>query len=259
MLDAITGLYHVVFYQPIYNAIIWLYTVLPGNDLGVAVVAVTVIIRLVLYPLSLKSIRAQKMMTELQPKLEEIKKKYANDKEKQAQETMRLYREEKVNPLSSCLPILLQLPFLIAIFHALQGIANPEGLKEIYAFLPHPETIQTVGFFGLLDLAKASPIVAILAGLAQFAQGRMLVQRRPPTHNSATKDEDFSVMVNQQMTYIMPLVTTVIAWSFPSGVSLYWFLSTGLLALQQWFTFSRDQQQPNDHESHPGATPASAR
>jgi YidC/Oxa1 family membrane protein insertase len=233
------SLYEYLFYQPIYNLVIGFYDLIPGHDLGIAVIAVTVLTRLLLYPLSLKSIEAQKAMQDLQPKLEDIKKRFANDKEKQAAETMRLYREEKINPFSSCLPLLLQLPFLIALFHVLKAVTDTSSLAILYSFVPNPGDVNPVGLFGLVNLANTSAVIAILAGLAQFWQGHMLLRRRPVVKNSATKDEDFSAMVNQQMTYIMPVVTTYIAWQFPAGVSLYWFVSTLLLALQQWYIFHK--------------------
>jgi YidC/Oxa1 family membrane protein insertase len=234
------AIYNSIFYQPMYNLLIGFYNVIPGHDLGLAVIGVTILTRLVLYPLSLKSIKAQKMMQDLQPKLEELKKRHAKDKEKQAAETMKLYREEKINPFSSCLPLLLQLPFLIALFHVLQNVTNPDSLTILYNFIPSPGQVNAIGLFGWVDLAKTSLIIALLAGAAQFWQGFMLLRQRPPIKNSATKDEDFSTMVNQQMTYIMPVMTAYIAWRFPAGVSLYWFVSTLLLALQQWYIFKKN-------------------
>src|SRR3989338_8199784 len=248
MFAYIIQLYNTFFYEPLFNLLVVLHNIIPGHDLGVAIVVLTVIIRLVLYPLSLKSIHAQKAMQDLQPKLDHIKKQYANNKEKQAEETMRLYKEEKINPLSSCLPVLLQLPFLIALFHVFQNGTKPESLASLYAFVPHPGAISSVGFYGLLDLSVKSPVIAILAGLAQFWQGHMLLRRRPVVKNEATKDEDFTTIMNQQMTYVMPVVTASFAWSFPAGLGVYWFLSTLLLAIQQWYLF-----QEKDHKKEPNA------
>ncbi|MFA7286323.1 MAG: YidC/Oxa1 family membrane protein insertase [Patescibacteria group bacterium] len=232
-------LYNTIFYQPVFNALVFLYDIIPGNDLGVAIIILTIFIRLVLYPLSVKSIRAQKGLQDLQPKLEALKKQYSNNREQLARETMQLYKEEKINPLSSCLPLLLQLPFLIALFHAFRNVTKPESLQLLYSFIPSPEHINTMGLYGLLDLSQPNYIIAILAGLAQFWQGKMLVHRRPAKRSDESKDEDFATLMNQQMLYVMPAVTTVIAWTFPAGLALYWFLSTLLLALQQWVLFRK--------------------
>ncbi|PJE75730.1 hypothetical protein COV04_03115 [Candidatus Uhrbacteria bacterium CG10_big_fil_rev_8_21_14_0_10_48_11] len=253
------ALYNTFFYQPIFNLLVFLYNVLPGSDLGIAIVLLTIAIRLVLYPLSLKSIRAQKGLQELQPKLDAIKKQYVGKREKQAEETMKLYREEKINPLSSCLPLLLQLPFLLALFHALRNVTDPTSLDTLYSFVARPEAINAVGFFGLLNLNAPSAVIAILAGAAQFWQGHMLTRHRPKVKDKGAKDEDFSAILNQQMTYVMPIATIAIAWRFPSGVGIYWFLSTFLLALQQWYLFHKKKKPLNSNEDStpPAITAAS--
>ncbi len=258
MIAAITYFFTIIFYQPILNVLVVLYDVVPGHDFGVTIVVLTVLIRLVLYPLSLKSIQAQKAMQDLQPKLEAIKKQYANNREKQAEETMRLYREEKINPLSSCLPLLLQLPFLWALFRVFRDSTTPQFLTYLYPFVHNPGTVAQVGFYGLLNLSTPNWIIALGAGLAQYWQGHMLFRRRPPVLNEATKDEDFATMMNQQMTYVMPVVTAIIAWRFPAGLGLYWFLSTLLLALQQWYLFHRKNgKKDGDHDAQKNLAPAS--
>lgn len=233
-------LYNTLFYRPLFNVLVLIYNTVPGHDLGVAIVALTVIVRGILYPLSRQSIKAQKSMQDLQPKLEVLKKQHAGNKERLAEATMKLYRDEKVNPLSSCLPLLLQLPFFIALFHVFRNGVKPESLSALYAFVHNPGSLNILAFGGLVDLSHPNPVLALLAGAAQFWQGHMLVQRRPPTHNEATKDEDFAVLMNQQMTYVMPVVTVIIGWRFPAGLALYWFLTTLLLALQQWHFFRKD-------------------
>lgn len=232
--------YNTFIYEPLFNFLVFIYNTIPGHDLGVAIIILTLVVRIILYPLARQSIKAQKMMQDMQPKLEALKQQYAGNKEKLAEATMKLYREEKVNPLSSCLPLLIQLPFFIALFHVFQNGAKPESLSVIYPFIYNPGALNQIAFGGLLDLSKANVILALLAGAAQFWQGHMLVQRRPPKLDGATKDEDFAVLMNKQMTYVMPIVTVVIAWRFPAGLALYWFLTTLLLALQQWYMFRRD-------------------
>lgn len=252
----IVNLYTVIFYEPILNALVVIYNIVPGHDLGVSIFLLTLAIRIILYPLSLKSIRAQKAMQDLQPKLNAIKQRYKDSREKQAEETMRLYREEKINPLSSCLPLLLQLPFLLALFHVFSNGMN--DLSMLYSFVHNPGTISQVGFYGLLDLSKPNAIIAILAGLAQFWQGHMLLRRRPVVKNEASKDEDFAALMNQQMTYVMPLVTAWIAWTFPAGLGLYWFLSTFFIALQQWFLFRKKDTSKNSDDNSGQTTPSLA-
>ncbi len=109
-------LFKTILYEPLLNLLVVFYNYIPGHDLGIAIIALTVVIKLVLFPFSQKGIKAQKALQDIQPKLEVIKKKYAHDKEKQTQAIMNFYKENKVNPFSSCLPLLIQLPILIAVF-----------------------------------------------------------------------------------------------------------------------------------------------
>ena len=110
------GIYNAILYKPLFNILVAFYEYLPGQDFGVAVIALTVFIKVVLYPLGTMSIRSQKNLSQLQPKIKEIQEKYKDDKEKQMKETMQLYKKEKVNPFSGCLPIIIQLPILIALY-----------------------------------------------------------------------------------------------------------------------------------------------
>jgi YidC/Oxa1 family membrane protein insertase len=235
------ALYNAVFYEPLFNLLVVLYNTVALRDLGLAIVALTAFIRLLLYPLAQQSIRAQKAMADLQPKLDTLKQQFAGNREKLAEATMQLYRAEKVNPLSSCLPLLIQLPFFIALFHVFQNGTKPESLSALYPFVGNPGALNPWGLGGLVDLSARSPLLALLAGAAQFWQGHMLVRRRPSVKTDAAKDEDFAAIMNQQMTYVMPVVTVVIGWQFPAGLALYWFLTTLFLAVQQWYVFRRGQ------------------
>lgn len=238
-------IFHLVLYQPIFNAFVALYNIIPGHDVGVVILVITVVIRLVLYPLTTSSIKAQKSMQELQPKLEEIKKKFASDKQQQAAATMALYREHKVNPLTSCLPMLVQLPILIALYLVLRdGLASTKLAENLYSFVVNPGTINPTSL-GLFDLAKPNTVLAVLAGLAQYWQAKMLVRKSPPPEAGAGgKDEGLAAMMNKQMLYFMPVLTVVISFSLPAGLTLYWFLSTVLMALQQLVMFKRPATLP---------------
>lgn len=232
MWSYITGPYHVIFYQPIFNALIFLYNILPGHDLALAILVLTIVVRLVLWPLSRRMVESQLAMQELQPKIEALKSKYPK-KEELAAATMRLYKEEKVNPASSCLPLLLQLPFIIALFSALNSGIGSNSFTDLYPFVYNPGALSTLSVFGWFDVGKPYLVLSGLLGLAQFWQGRMLLQKRPKVHGEGTKDEDFAVLVNQQMAYVMPIVFVFITRTWPSGVTLYLLVTTLLSALQQ--------------------------
>ena len=131
----ITHLFTIIFYQPILNLLVWLYDVIPGHDIGVAIILLTIIIKLVLLPLSKKSIESQKSLRDLQPKMDEVKKRYPDSKEEQSKAMMVLYKENKINPLSSCLPLLIQLPFLWALYRVFyNGLTKKGSLDLVYSF-----------------------------------------------------------------------------------------------------------------------------
>ncbi|MFA6918816.1 MAG: YidC/Oxa1 family membrane protein insertase [Patescibacteria group bacterium] len=232
----------VIFYQPLLNLLIFLYNVIPGQDMGLAIIAITIIIKLALYPLSAQSLKAQKAMTELQPKINEIKKQYKDQKEEQAKQLMNLYKQEKINPLSSCLPLLIQLPFLFAIYQVFRDGLSNRSMELLYPFIAHPASINNIAF-GFLDLNKPQIILALLAGAAQFWQAKMLVSKRPEIKTPESKDEDMAAIMNKQMTYMMPIVTVIIGIGLPSGLTLYWFIFTLGTVFQQLVAFRHKKKK----------------
>lgn len=232
-----TEFFNTLLVQPLFNLLVFFYNLVPGNDLGVAIILLTLAIKSLLYPLSRQSIKSQKALQELQPKMEALKKQYKNDKEKLAKEMMALYKTEKVNPLSSCLPLLIQLPFLIAVFHVFRTGVDSANLEMLYPFIPNPGSLNPISF-GILNLSQPNLILAILTGAAQYWQSKMLITKRPPKVPGA-KDEDMMALMNKQMLYFMPIITVVIGASLPAGLILYWLVMTLLTVLQQQLMFKK--------------------
>jgi YidC/Oxa1 family membrane protein insertase len=224
------GIFQTLFYQPILNLLVFLYNIF--GDLGLAIIALTIVIKLILLPLSKKSIKYQKATQDLQPKLNELKEKYKDDKQQLSAAMMALYKENKINPFSSCLPLLIQFPFLIAIFRVFQDGFAQNHLDLLYSFVSNPGTINTISF-GVLELSTRSIILAVLAGVAQFVQAKMLLTKKPDIKTSGSKDEDMAAIMNKQMTYIMPIITVIIGISFPAGLTFYWLLTTLFTIIQQ--------------------------
>ena len=227
-------LYHTIFLKPIFNALIGLYNL--TGDVGIAIILLTFAVRLLILPVTLQSMKSQKALQALQPKLNALKEKFKADKQGLAKATMELYKQEKVNPASSCLPLLIQLPIFIALYQAMNiGLKNG-GMEFLYGFVSKPENINAVAF-GFLNLVTASIPNAILAGLSQFWQAKMLTPHTPkPKDIPGSKDEAMLGMMNKQMLYVMPAMTVVIGWSLPGGVILYW-LVTNLLTIVQQYVF----------------------
>lgn len=235
-------IFQTILYQPFFNLLIGLYNVIPGHDIGIVIILLTVLIRLALYPLMSTSIKAQKSLQDLQPKLAELKKKHGKDKQALAQDTMKLYKEHKVNPMSSCFPLLIQLPILLALFWVLRDVLGDVEFSKLYSFVNNPGQINPM-MFGFVNLAVPNMVLAVLAGAAQFWQAKMLQTKRPPqSAGSGAKDEDMAAIMNKQMTYFMPVITVLIGIKMSGGLMVYWFVSTLLTALQQLVIFRKNKE-----------------
>lgn len=232
-------IFNTFFYQPLFNLLVLIYNAIPGNDFGIAIIILTLLIRFILYPLTKKGIESQKAMAEIQPKIKELQEKHKNDRAKQAEELMKLYREYKVNPFSSFLNLLIQIPILIALYQVFLNGLNPEKLNGLYSFVQNPKVIDPM-FVGLLDLSQANPVMAVLAGVLQFFQSKMLL----PKSNKKDKkrESDFAKIMHHQMTYFLPFLTVIIAWRFPAGLPLYWIVNTLFSIAQQYYIENREKK-----------------
>lgn len=237
-------IFQTIFYQPILNLVVFLYNNLAFQDLGFAIIILTFIIKAILWPLSRKSIESQKALQEIQPKIDELKAKYKDDKQLLGQELMSLYKKNNVNPFSSCLPLLIQLPFFIAVFQVFKDGID-KHLELVYPFITKPDSINSM-FLGLMDLSKPIIYLAVLAGAAQFWQAKMMMAKRketklPEANNS--KAESMTAIMNKQMLYFMPALTVFIGVTLPGGLTLYWFILTLLTVLQQSLVNKKDQNK----------------
>ncbi len=232
--------------RPILNLLLWLYDVIPGQDLGIAIILLTVIVKLILYPFAVAQIKQQRALQTLQPKIDEIRSRLKDDKDAQAKELMALYQAEKVNPAASCLPLLIQLPIFIALYQALVSGLKSQGFAMLYPFVPNPGQVNPL-LFGFVDLAKPNYVLAVIAGAIQFWQTRQIIvppgatKQPPPEVGSKTgaKDESMAAMMNKQMMYLMPVVTVVIGIGLPGGLTLYWLTMSALTVLQQWYMLKK--------------------
>lgn len=230
--------FQAILYKPLYNLLIALVAILPGNDMGLAIIAITIIIRLILHPFSQSAFRSQRAIQRMQPKLRELKEKHKGDQQAFGTASMQMYKDNKVNPASSCLPLLLQLPILLALYWVLRAGMNGVDTSLLYSFTPIPDHVSAIAF-GFLDLHKPSWVIAILAGAAQYVQAKMIQTPPPAIKTEGSKDEAMMSMMNKQMLYLMPVLTIFIGWSLPAGLTIYWFLATLLTVGQQWYIFRK--------------------
>ena len=219
------------FYRPLFNALIFLYNSVSFGDLGVAIVVLTILIRIILLPLFYKSAKDQAIMQRLMPKIKEIQENHKGDREKQSKAMMGIYREHKVNPFSGFFMLLIQLPILIALYQVFLKEITAESLNNVlYSFIFKPEIIN-YQFLGLVDLSQRSLIIVVLASLAQYFQGKLSLVK----NNKPAKDLSPAEAMGRQMVFIAPALTFVFLYSFglPSAVGLYWLTTSVFSVIQQ--------------------------
>lgn len=237
MFEFLITIFDAFLYRPLFNLLIIIYNYLPLHDFGLTIIVLTIIIRFVIYPISVKAVSSQKVLQELQPKIQEIQKKYKDDKEKQAKETLELYKKEKINPFSGLFLVIVQLPILIALYRVFWQGLKPEELQKLYSFVANPIHINAM-FLGLLDLSKPNIVFAIVAGLVQFFQTKMLLPKSP---KNQPKESTVAAMTQKQMVYLFPFVTVIILFNLPSAMGLYWIIS-GVFSIVQQYLLLKERQ-----------------
>ncbi len=227
-------IFNEILYKPLLNTLMFLYQTISFYDLGVAIILLTILIRVILYPLSQKSIQSQKEMFVIQPEIKKIQEQYKNNKEEQMKKTMALYKEKGVNPFSGCLPLIIQLPILIVLYYVfLSGFVDGD-LKNLYSFIGNPGPINHI-FLGFIDISKKNIYLALCAGALQFWQSKMMFSHQP----KSTSTNDFSSMMSVQIIYVMPILTVFISYSLQAGLALYWITTTAFSIFQQWMVFRK--------------------
>ncbi len=224
------NLWNTVLYEPLANILALIVSVVPGGDLGIAVILLTILVKIILYPISKKSIEGQARMNILAPELNKIKESGAS-KEEQARLTFELYKKHKANPFSGCLLVLVQIPIIFALYYVfLKGLHFDTSI--FYSFVKVPAVITT-NFLGLLDITEKSWVLAILAGISQFFQAFYM----PKPTNQVVKAGGFQDSLNKslqmQMKYVFPFIVIFIAHRISGAVALYWITNNIFTMLQQ--------------------------
>lgn len=246
----IGDIFNLVLFQPLFNLLILLYSSIALHTMGLAIVFLTIFIKLVLYPLSVKALKAQKALADVNPKITQLRAKYKDDKEGLARAMVALYRDEKINPFSSLGLLVVQIPFLIAVYMALTHGLGKADFSALYPFVTRPSTLN-YNFLGLFDLQHKSIYLALLAGASQFWQAKMLPTQPPAVHTKGSKDEELAAVMNKQMLYFAPVLTLFVAATLPSGLALYWTVSNLLTVLQQFILF---RNHPKKNEKNADAS-----
>lgn len=233
-------LWNSIFYQPIYNALIFIINNITFGDVGFAIILLTIIVKLALSPLTRKSIKSQILMKRMEPEIKQIKKDFPN-KEEQAKQTFALYKKYGTNPFSGCLVIILQLPFIFALYYVFyKGLSIDSSL--IYSYIQTPINLHT-NFLGLIEMGQKSIVLAFFAGLTQFIQGylatpiksKIEIVTQADINAPKTFQEQLSDSMQMNVRYILPVFIAFIAWQISAAVALYWITSNTFTIAQEWY------------------------
>src|SRR3989338_1799046 len=226
----LSSIWNTLLYQPFVNILAFLISIIPGGDVGIAIILLTFLVKLLLFPLSQKSLENQAKTSALSPLLNEIKASGAT-KEEQARRTFELYKKHKANPFSGCLLVLVQIPVIFALYFVFyKGIAFNSDI--LYSFIPVPENVN-MNFLGLIDIASKSAVLAALAGISQYLQAHFIP--KPPAPPGATGDDfaaSFQKSMHLQMRYFFPIIVAILSYSISGAIALYW-LTSNLFAVAQ--------------------------
>jgi len=229
-MSSIFAFFKIIIYIPLFNALIFLSNFMPSHDLGLGIIALTVVIRLIFLPLSIKSQRSQKALNAINPQIKAIKEKHKHDQAAQGAAMMQLYKEHNVNPLAGCLPLLIQLPILIALYQVFIAGLNPQSLAMLYPFVQNPGAINPL-FLGFISISGRNIILAILAGVLQFLQAK---QSMAYMKTSGGANPQMAAL-NSQMLYFFPIMIVIIGWNIQAGLILYWITTTVFSIGEQFY------------------------
>lgn len=221
-----SGIFSTIFYKPLYNTLIFSLSVVPGANVGVAIIFLTLLVRTILLPFSHKSVVSQAKMRAIAPELESLKEKYKDDKQEQARKTMELYKEHGINPFSGCIVVLVQLPVLFALYFVFSRGLSTLNTDALYSFVHLPSMVG-MSFLWVKSLAGKSVVLALIAAIAQYFQIKLSMPATPPTEKGAKTSfkDDFARSMNTQMRYMMPIIVFGVSYSISAAVALYWATS----------------------------------
>ncbi len=236
--------FYTVLYTPIYNLLIALTDILPGQDIGLAVVVATIIVKVLLMPLSFAALRTQRAVKAMEPEMKKIRETMKEDKEAQAKEMFALYKRYGVNPFAEILTLLIQLPIILSLYWVFNSkTLLTVDMSILYSFIPAPEAIAPL-FLGIFAVTGASVILALLAGVSQLLYGWYAIPVPERTGAPGTDMQaDFGRAMALQMRFMLPLFIAVAAYFTSVAIALY-FITSNLIGILQEFIVRRRPVTP---------------
>lgn len=245
-------IWHTFFFDPVYNSLVFFIDILPGGDVGLAIVCTVVFIKLVILPLSIKVTKMQAVMREIEPKMKKIKETI-KDRQEQAQATMDLYKEANINPFANIFLLFIQFPIIIALYFSVVrggGVPLPEiNTALLYSFIPNPDTVSML-MFGVFDITMKSLPLALVAGATQFLHVRLsmpALEKRKEGEKADIK-ADFQRSMQMQMRYVMPIMIVFVAYTFSAAIALYFTISN-LMSIAQELVVKKHRPNPPQNKS----------
>jgi YidC/Oxa1 family membrane protein insertase len=240
-----SAIWNTILVNPLLNILVFFY-VITGSNMGVAIILLTVVIRSLLIPVVLPSIKNMQKQRDLQPEIEKLKKKFKNDKQKVAQAQMELFKKHGLNPASGCVTQIAMVVVLIALYNVIRRFSGEIDLEAInnliyFVSLKFAENATVNTSFLYMDLAIPDPyyVLPVLAGIFQFFASKMMQPYVEKGGKAAKKTpdrkDDLAYNMQEQMLYLMPIMTVIISIKLPAGASLYLLVTTLFSMIQQYF------------------------
>ncbi len=240
-----SSLFHNVLYLPLLNLLFFIYNIF-FSDLGIAIIILTIIIRVILLPIFYKGAKDQTIIQKLAPKIREIQQTHKDDKQEQTKKMLALYKEHKVNPFSSIGLLLLQLPILFALYRLFLGGFGDDVLSQLYSFVARPGVIN-YHFLGVIALNEKNIILVLIAAVFQYLQTYYLM-KAAASKTPAVPDENPAMAMAQKMSkrmmYFAPILTVLILSGLPSAIALYWLTTSAFSTVQQLVINKKIQTNP---------------
>lgn len=237
----ISAFFHVTIYDPLYNGLVFLVNLVPSHDIGIAVILLTIVVRIILFPLSKRAVESQLAMKRVAPEVEELKKKFKNNSVEQSQAIFALYKERGVHPFAGLGLLLLQLPVLIALYFVFtKGGLHEVDVAILYPFVSTPPSIN-MEFLGVMNMAQNHNIIlSVLAALTQLVYTRLSMgPRGEQTATEATLSSDMAKSFDLQARYVLPVMIGVISFTIAAAAPLYWVTSNLFMIGQEYLSGRR--------------------
>ena len=246
-------LFHTGVYIPLYNGLVFLIGTVPYADVGIALILLTLFVKIFLFPLAQKVAYMQVKMRELAPLIEKIKETHKEDKQQETIKTMELYKEHNVRPFLSILVLFIQLPIIIGLYIVFSRGGLPTiDPSLLYSFVHMPDIIN-MHFLWVTDLSERSIILALLAGGTQFINSMYVLPKPKPRGDNPTIKDDLAHSLHLQMKYFMPVLIAVIAYTISAAIALYWVTSI-IFAIGQELLVRRNMKKVTNTSSYDTST-----